>query len=132
MLKDKHVAFQAHRLSYQARFDYWLSTNLPSLTSPLARKADTLLRSMLEQLGSAPLFSPAADGTPFPFLTAERVSLRAKESGLGFRPIEERILYLNAVNLILPQTLDRINKNGTASRGLWNSLSLKLPRSPLI
>jgi hypothetical protein len=81
---------------------------------------------MLEQLGSAPLFSPAADGTPFPFLTAERASLRTKESGLGFRPIEERILYLNAANIILPQALDRTNKNGTAFRGLWNSLSSRL------
>lgn len=69
------------------------------------------------------LFSPAADGTPFPLLTAERASLRTKESGFGFRPIEDRILYLNAVSLILPQALDRINKNDSASRGLWNSLS---------
>jgi len=121
--KDKHVAFQALRLSFQARFDYWLSTNLPSLTNPLARKVDILLKSMLEQICSTPLFSPAADGTPFPLLTAERAISRTKESGLGFRPIEERILLLNAVNLTLPQTLDRTNKNGVASCGLWDSLS---------
>jgi hypothetical protein len=35
-------------------------------------------------------------------------------------------LYLNAANIDLPQAPDRISKNGTAFRGLWNSLSSHL------
>ena len=94
LLKDKHAAYHAFNFSYQARFDYYLSTNPPSLTDPLAKDADACLKSMLEQITSSPLFQPAAAGTPFATLLEERVSLRNRDSGLGFRPIERRFIFL--------------------------------------
>ena len=123
LLKDKHAAYQALLFSYQARFDYYLSTNPPSLTDPLAEVVDTCLMGMLERIASVPLFQPAAPGTPFATLMRERVSLRNKDSGLGFRPISKRFLFLNCINLTMPQALDRKNKKGAIAPGIWNSLS---------
>ena len=53
----------------------------------------------------------------------ERVSLRNKDSGLGFRPIAKRFLFLNSINLTMPQALDRKNKKDAIIPGIWNSLS---------
>ena len=78
---------------------------------------------MLERITSVPLFQPAAAGTPFPTLIKERVSLRNKDSGLGFRPIAKRFLFLNSINLTMPQALDRKNKKDAIIPGIWNSLS---------
>ena len=101
--KDKHAAFHAFHYSYQARFDYYLSTNPPSLTDPLAKDVDTCLKYMLEEITSSPLFQPAAAGIPpLATLLEERVSLRNRDSGLGFRPIAKRFLFLNSINLPIP------------------------------
>jgi hypothetical protein len=123
LLKDQHVAFQALYHSFQARADYWLSTNLPSHTAPLAAKIDTCLKDMLVELASFPLFTPLTDGSPFPTLTGDRVCLKTKDSGLGFRPLADRSLFVNSINLTLPQALDRVDSHGTVTPGLWNSLS---------
>ena len=66
LLKDKHAAHHALTFSYQARFDYYLSTNPPSLTDPIAEDVDTCLKSMIERITSAPIFQPVAAVTPFP------------------------------------------------------------------
>ena len=73
---------------------------------------------MLERITSVPLFQPAAAGTPFPTLMKERVSLRNKDSGLGFRPIAKRFLLLNSINLKMPQALDRKNKKDAITPGI--------------
>ena len=123
LLKDKHVAFQAFYYSLQARFDFWLSTNLPSHNGPLAIAADISLKNMLDDLAGASLFTPLEDGSPFDSLTGERALLGIKHSGLGFRPLENRALFLNSTNLTIPQTIDRRDDNGIVIPGLWNSLS---------
>ena len=79
LLNDNHVTFQALNYSYQSRSDYWLATNLPSLTDPLAAMVDDRLMHMLEEVAGAPLFAPLVDGSPFPSLTGERVCLKAKD-----------------------------------------------------
>ena len=71
LLKEKRAAYHAFIFSYQARFDYYLSTSPPSLTGPLAKDADACLKSMLEQITSSPLFQPAAAGNPFEALLEE-------------------------------------------------------------
>jgi hypothetical protein len=122
LLKDNHVTYQAFLFSFQARFDYWLSTNLPSRTHQLAVYADTRLKSMIERITQAKLYNPANDGKPFPELTAERASQRINQSGLGFRCLAGRFLYLNSINVTLPQTLDQKDENGVFACGLWPSL----------
>ena len=123
LLKDPHAAFHAVHYSYQARFDYWLSTNLPSHTAPLAKMADDCLKSMYERLACFPLFAPLTDGSPYPSLTGERVCLSSKNAGLGFKPLSERFLCINSINNTMPQSIDRTDGNGVVIPGLWNSLA---------
>jgi hypothetical protein len=95
VLIDPHAAFQALNGSFQTLYDYLLSTNAPEYTDPLVLVAGASFEKMYEKVASAPPFTPLADGSAFPSLTGERVKLRRGESGLGFRPLGERFLYLN-------------------------------------
>ena len=117
------MAFQALHHSFQTRADYWLSTNLSSHTASLAELMDNSLKNMLVEMASFPLFTPLTDGSPFPSLTGDRVGLKVKDGGLGFRLLSGRRLFLNSTNSTLPQALDRADSNGIITPGLWNSLS---------
>ena len=123
-LKDQHVAFQALHHSFQTRADYWLSTNLlPPHIASQAERIDNSLKDMHVEMASFSLFTPLTDGSPFPSLTGDRVGLKVKDGGLGFRLLSGRRLFLNSTNFTLPQALDRADSNGTITPGLWNSLS---------
>ena len=63
---------------------------------------------------------------PLLSFTEERVVLKTKHSGLGFRPYKHRYLLLNSLNNVLPQAIDRLDSHGNLIKGLWNSLSTVL------
>jgi hypothetical protein len=82
------------------------------------KTADAIFKKICEEVASAPLFTPLADGSAFPSLTGERVKLGRGESGLGFRPLGERFLFLNALNTTMPQALNCTDKNDITAPGL--------------
>jgi hypothetical protein len=118
VLKDLHVAYQALHYSYQARYDYWLSTNSPLYTDQLVILADASLKKMYEKIAGASLFTSLTDGSAFALLTGEQVKVRRGVSGLEFRPLGERFLFLNSLNTTMPQALNRKDKNDTILPGL--------------
>ena len=71
---------------YRARFDYWTATNNLTYTGPLAIKLDAFLRDILNTIAGFDIFEPPPEGTPLLSFTEERVVLKMKHSGLGFRP----------------------------------------------
>ena len=120
---SRHANFLAFYHSYQARFDYWMATNNLVLTGPLALKLDAFLRDILNTTAGFDIFVPPSEGTPLLGFTEARVSLKSRNSGLGFRRYEHRYLLLNSLNYVLPQAIDRLEENGNLIKGLWNSLS---------
>ena len=72
------------------------------------------------------IFETLPEGTPLLSFTEERVVLKTKHSGLGFRPYKNRYLLLNSLNNVLPQAIDRLDSHGNLIKGLWNSLSTVL------
>ena len=56
-------------------------------------------------------------------MTADRVVLKARDGGLGYRPIADRYLLLNSVNTTMRLALDYTDEMGNRIKGLWNSLS---------
>ena len=120
---SRHANFLAFYHSYQARFDYWTATNNLVFTGPLALKLDAFLRDILNTTAGFDIFETPPEGTPLLSFTEERVTLKSKNSGLGFRPYKHRYLLLNSLNNILPQAIDRRDENNNLIKGLWNSLS---------
>ena len=120
---SRHANFLAFYHSYQARFDYWTATNNLVYTGPLAIKLDAFLRDILNTIAGFDIFETPPEGTPLLRFTEERVVLKTKHSGLGFRPYKHRYLLLNSLNNVLPQAIDRLDTNGNLIKGLWNSLS---------
>ena len=120
---SSHADFLAFHYSYQARFDYWLSTNNLALTDPLAAEMDEFLRKILTSIAGVDIFAVPTAGTPIPDFVAERASLKLKAGGLGFRRLSQRYLLLNSLNNTMPQAIDRIDEKGHKHPGLWNSLS---------
>ena len=119
---SSHADYLAFYYSYQARFDYWLSTNYLVYTDRLAEKIDDFLRETLSSIAGVDIFAPPPPGTPLPFFVSERASLKSGAGGLGFRRHTQRYLLLNSLNNTLPQAIDRIDEEGTLNPGLWNSL----------
>jgi hypothetical protein len=113
----------AFHYSYQARFDYWLSTNNLTYTAQLASETDDFLRKILCDIAGTDIFAAPAPGTPIPEFISERVSLKTKAGGLGFRRLSQRYLLLNSLSNTLPQAIDRKDEKGINHPGLWNSLS---------
>ena len=122
-VSSHHANFLAFYHSYQARFDYWMATNNLVFTGPLALKLDAFLRDILNTIAGFDIFEPPPEGTPLLSFTEERVALKLKNSGLGFRLYKHRYLLLNSMNNVLPQAIDRLDENGNLIKGLWNSLS---------
>jgi hypothetical protein len=120
---SSHADFLAFHYSYQARFDYWLSTNNLALTDPLAAEMDEFLRKILTSIAGVDIFAVPTAGTPIPDFVAERASLKLKAGGLGFRRLSQRYLLLNSFHNTMPQAIDRIDEKGHKHPGLWNSLS---------
>jgi hypothetical protein len=112
LLKDFHVAYQALPYSYQARYDYLLSINAPLYIDQLLILADASHKKMYEESAGAPLVTPLADGSAFTSLTGERVELRRKESGLGFRALGGRFLFPNSTSSLGMNVASTIRKKG--------------------
>ena len=89
-----------------------MATNNLVYTGPLAIKLDAFLRDILSTTAGFDIFEPAPEGTPLTNFTGERVVLKTKKSGLGFRPYRLRCLLLNSLNNVLPQAIDRLDSNG--------------------
>jgi len=119
---SSHAEYLAFYYSYQTRFDYWFATNNTRYTYPLALKIDSFLRSTLCNLSGVNLFDAPPEGAPCVNLTSERVVLKCRNGGLGFRPYESRYLLLNSLNNTMPQAIDRVDESGSTRKGLWNSL----------
>ena len=69
------------------------------------------------------IFAAPAPGTPIPEFVTERIGLKTKAGGLGFRRLSQRYLLLNSLCNTLPQAIDRKDEKGINHPGLWNSLS---------
>ena len=80
-----------------------MATNNLAFTGPLALKLDVFLRDILNTTAGFDIFEPLPEGTPLLSFTEERVVLKTKHSGLGFRPYKNRYLLLNSLNNVLPQ-----------------------------
>ncbi len=104
---SSHADFLAFHYSYQARFDYWLSTNKIALTNPLAAEMGELLRKIMTSIAGVDIFAVPKAGTPIPDFVAERASLKFKAGGLGFRRLSRRYLLLNSFNNTMPQAIKR-------------------------
>jgi len=104
-----HATYLAFIYSYQARFDYWLATNNLAHTDWLATDTDSFLSEILVAILGFDFNAPLDPGTLHPNFTAERVALKAKYGGLGWRPLAKRYLSLNTMCSILPQAIDRID-----------------------
>ena len=120
---SSHADFLAFYHSYQARFDYWLSTHNLVLTDPLAAETDEFLRRILSGIAGFDIFEVPATGTPICDFVTKRSSLKVRDGGLGFRCLTERHLLLNSLNNTMPQAIDRTDIEGNFHKGLWNSLS---------
>jgi hypothetical protein len=107
---SRHANFLAFYHSYQARFDYWMMTNNLDLTRPLALKLDAFLRDILSTTAGFDIFELPPEGLPLLSFTEERVALKLKHSGLGWRSYKHRYLLLNSLNNILPQAIDRLDE----------------------
>jgi hypothetical protein len=83
---SRHANFFAFYRSYQARLDYWTATNNLVYTGPLAIKLDDFCVILLNTIAGFDIFEPPPEGTPLLRFTEERVVLKTKHSGLGFRP----------------------------------------------
>ena len=57
-----------------------------------------------------------------PNFATDRVALRARHGGLGWRPLTKRYLALNSLNNVMPQAIDRRTNAGFIVNGLWISL----------
>ena len=89
---------------------------------------DEFLQKLLSDIAGVDIFAAPMRGTPIPDFVAERVSLKTKDGGLGFRRLSQRYLLLNSLNNTMPQAIDRIDEEGNFHPGLWNSLSDVLGR----
>ena len=69
------------------------------------------------------IFKTPPEGTPLISFTEERVALKSRKYGLGFRPYKHRYLLLNSLNNVMSQAIDRLDEYGNSIKGLWNSLS---------
>ena len=107
-----HATYLAFNYSYQARFDYWLATNNVIFTDQLASDTDLFLRKTLVAILGFDFTAPLAPGTLHPHFTEERVALKAKNGGLGWRPLSNRYLLLNTMNNILPFAPGRKKRYG--------------------
>ena len=116
-----HVAYLAFVFSYQNRFNYWLATNNLMFTDKLAKDTESFLSSAHDTILKVDSPSPASEMLQ-PNSTADRVALRARHCGLGWRPLTKRYLALNSLNNVMPQAIDRRTNAGFIVSGLWNSL----------
>ena len=103
--RDAHVASVAIYYSLQTRVDYLLATHLPRQTRGLAKAVDRALRGAYTRAFDSDVLCPEGefDGQLDPTFTRDRFSSRARDGGGGFRPTEERFVFLNGLNNILPQ-----------------------------
>jgi hypothetical protein len=58
-----------------------------------------------------------------PAFTRGLFGLKINQGGGGFRPLSERINFLNYMNNILPKMLGMVPKEGDTKKGLWTSLT---------
>jgi len=73
---------------------------------------DEFLQKLLSDIAGVDIFAAPMRGTPIPDFVAERVSLKTKDGGLGFRRLSQRYLLLNSLNNTMPQAIDRIDEEG--------------------
>ena len=89
----------------------------------MAVETDEFLRRILSGIAGFDIFEVPATGTPICDFVPERISLKVKHGGLGFRRLIDRYLLLNSLSNTMPQAIDRTDKEGNFHKGLWNSLS---------
>ena len=118
-----HATYLAFYYSFQARFDYWLATNNLRHTDELASSTDTYFVGILSKICDFDIALLPAEGIPRPSFIAERVSLKVRNGGIGFRRLSARYLLLNSLNNTMRQCIDRRDKLGSTILGVWPSLS---------
>ena len=119
---SSHATYLAFYYSFQCRFDYWLSTNYLIHTDPLAASLDAFLRQKLVEIAGFDIFS-SQPGALLPDFTLRRILLKAKNGGLGLRPLSDRFLLLNSLNNTTILAIDHKDEKNVVTKGLWNSLS---------
>jgi hypothetical protein len=128
--KDAHAASSVFNYSLSTRHDYISMTSLPSDTLPFRNKIDEALSSALTLITESDLLNPEGHnpGEMDPSFTHDRYCEKIRLGGGGFRPGNKRTQFLNCMNKVLPQLIDRKTTGSTIVPGLWNNLSNILGR----
>jgi len=123
--EDQPALMAVIHYSFQARYDYIISTNLPSMTAQLQTEVDRVVsRAYYYALNFNPLEDPDSNAELHDKqFSADRFQTKISKSGGGWRKSSNRIGYANMLNQTAPQMVDRIGADGEHIPGLWNSMS---------
>jgi hypothetical protein len=114
----------AHSATYYSSLspaDFAASTNRPPHTAFFRAKIDVFLRDAYATVEGVGVLDPSGHDTDLhenPAFTHDLFGLKINQGGGGFRPYSERINFLNCMNIVLPQMLDMVPKEGDTKKGL--------------
>ena len=114
---DPHSSYAVTYLSLQTQAEFIMSTNRPSETAAFATTVNSAIqRAFARSLKSDLLADPDPlheqnVHLPDPHFVRDRALLRARLGGAAIRLIDGREHYLNCINNVLPQLIDRKETN---------------------
>lgn len=114
--RDVHALHSIIHYSLQNRIDYVLSTNRCGLTTHITDEVDKALQEAYKLCFGEDYLLEQTHLTD-PLFTSDRLKLKSKHGGTGFRPTSLRLCFINTMNKVLPQLVSNDSHNG-----LWQSL----------
>jgi len=121
-----HSAHAVTHYSSQALGDFICATSRSCQTRHFARTLDAALRAAYKFIYHVDFLDPdghernAKDSA----FVRDWFCLRTSQSGGGFRPYLQRFNFLNAINNVLPQMIDRTDFNSNSTiQGFWTCLT---------
>ena len=121
---DAHAAYAAINYSLQSRSDFILQLYSHEETDSFRASIQKSLFEAYNIVSNSNILTANENEKDTTFVR-DRLFLRTSKGGLGYRDLNNRFLFSNNLNSILPQTIDQINEETgeIVKKGLWNSLS---------
>jgi hypothetical protein len=128
---DPHSCTAITVYSLQSLADYILATNLPSEVTQFVAIVDAAIERAHKRGHGIDLLDPTEchpkDTTPTDVnFISDRSKLRASRGGAAIRCLSDRHLFLNSICNVIPQFLDRTDKEGSTTPGLFPHLATVL------
>ena len=120
-LIDPHSGTAITLYSLQTQADFVMSTNLPSMTVRFAEIVDAaIIDAFAKTLGSDLL--AINDTLTDPSFVPDRAKLRTAHGGAGIRLLHDSEPFLNTINNVVPQFIDKQDADGNITPGIFPTL----------